>query len=373
MKLVYGYFIQKDNKRWFWARSEGGLYCWDKLRDKIGLEFVCQKENTIIKGDCLFEDILLFDDSIFLVPRYAKEILVYNLVQREAIKIPLPEEPEMQADIFLKAYETEQEIILIPQSYHRILHIDKKRLIVKMGDFCYRSYENDNNFAKNSRRFVFGGLPVVHREIMYLPIYNAPQIVVYCINSMKYSIYNTKKLPTTDKIEVYENDEVKILIIERLECFKIEKKDKIIINLLSEFLDGRYFIRAIKYYNSFYLFMKDGIYVLRKDERKIKLVEWYFQIEDDYLRRIHLENGDRLQDTLYVFQNENTLIISFELENDKCIIKIDKDKVYIEYEKMIKLSDIDVWAKAVIAGIKNKSKMSRCFVGEKIYQVLNEK
>lgn len=369
-KLTYGYFAEKENKRWFWARVGGGLYYRDKLNGNIVLSYIYQDENVIKNGDCWFEHMIFLDDLLLLVPRYAKEILLLDIEQNKVVKRFLLEKIEEIGEYFLGVIQTEQEVILIPQSYRKILHINKQSLQLRTGEFDFREHCLENKLCIPSDVLHFRAFPIIHNGNIYLPFYDFPQILIYDIDSMMYSVCDTHKIEGMDQLEIYENDEFRLLIIERLDCLRIEDNDKAFPRLLGDFLNKHDYLGVADYANNVYLLMKDGIFVFHKGGNEIKIADWFSQIDSDYVNRVHDQEGERLQDTLYVFQNEGILFITFELEEYKCIIKICEDEVSIKYEKIEKIDEVFLLLKALELNGDNQNKLTANSVGKMIYKSL---
>ncbi|WP_251392336.1 hypothetical protein [Mediterraneibacter agrestimuris] len=76
----------------------------------------------------LYSDILINDNKLYLVPRNAKEIAIFDIADKEFTKITLsnPEKKEK----FSKGYLYENKIYFIPRMYEKmaVLHCDKKTL-----------------------------------------------------------------------------------------------------------------------------------------------------------------------------------------------------------------------------------------------------
>lgn len=127
------------------------------------------------------------------------------------------------------------------------------------------------------------------------------QILIYEIDSMMYSVCDTHKIEGMDKLEIYKSDEIGLLIIERPDCLRIEDTDKVFLRLLGDFLNKHDYLGAVDYTNKVYLLMKDGIFVFHKGGNEINIADRFSQIDSDYVNCVHELEGDRFQDTLYVF------------------------------------------------------------------------
>lgn len=365
-QVGYDHFVQRNNKRWFWSRSGGGLYCQDTLSGKSELIYTRCDNHIIDNSDCSFGGIFLLNDQLVLTPRYVQELLVYNLKQKRALKLSLPDKPKRGGEYFLDAFQTVDEIILVPRRYHAFVHLDKRSLQIRAGKSWYDAYGNKGQKLGEESDFV--AKPMVSNKNVYLAFYNTPKVLKYDICSMEYAIYDTRKIG--DKIEIYEDDEISLLIIERLDCIRIETDDKGIVDVINEFMKENHCNKIIKYEDNIFFFTETSIYVLKKGEHRVKIPDWYAQIEENYLKRVYYKGLGRTRDSLFVFQERDVLYISFELEKyrGKCFVKIDKQEVIIEYEKIYERNEIEILLQYMKATVKIDRSKIKDSVGLRIYK-----
>lgn len=369
--VEYDHFVQKNNKRWFWSRSGGGLYCQDTLSGEMELIYTRCDNHIIDNSDCSFGVIFLLDDQLVLAPRYVQELLIYNLGQKQASKLFLPDKSNKGGEYFLDAFQTVDEIILVPRRYHAFVHLDKRSLQIRAGKSWYDAYGNKGQKPGEESDFV--AKPVVNNKNVYLAFYNTPKVLKYDICSMEYAIYDTRKIG--DKIEIYENDEISLLIIERLDCIRIETDDKGIVDVINEFIKENHCNKIIKYEDNIFFFTETSIYALKKGEHRIKTVDWYAQIEENYLKRVYYKGLGRSRDSLVVFQERNVLYISFALEKyrGKCFVKIDKQDVTVEYEKVYERNEVEILLQHMQDFVQTRQTGIKDSIGLRIYRGLNEK
>lgn len=365
-KILYGNFIEKEDKRWFWSRSGGGLYSRNKITGEYELEGIYYKNNQIWNGDCLFDKTAINGNYLFLQPRYASDVLIWSFSDKKMISRPLPVEPRVNVELFGEVLKTETEIIMMPQTYQGFLHINKTTMQMRINQLWYKDYCSIAQKAEKDNYFIFRADPVICDGIAYLAFYYIPKILIYHIETEKYLICDTKE--AADGLEIYQDDQIKILIINKLNCLKM--RDDGLFPPIYEFVKNAVLIKLIDYNGDIYFFTDDNILTIKEGEKELRGAEWFPEIRDDYLNRIRVKGG--LQDTLYVFQDEGILFITFELEEIKCIVKICKEKVMIEYEEIEKIDEIKTLLQILDINVyNNETNFGNC-VGKAVYKILNQ-
>lgn len=341
-QILYGYFRYYDNKKWFWARRGGGLYYQDKLSRELKLVYAYQQQQhkRIMNGDCLFDRIVFFGKYIMLVPRYAKEIVFFDLALQTAVMKPLPEYPHESGEYFGGCVQTHEFLILIPRTYQGFVYIYKKTLEIKISKEWYREYNLINGQALMKDEYIFKAAPFVHNDFMYLALYCTAQVMRYNIRTMEYSFHSMREMGT---IGIFQDDRVELLVINRQDCLVLANESNGTIQQVYNFVSQNHIVDAVNYKGCFLFFTDECIFKTDSSFGEMVEVGWFEQIRENYINRIRIKMGERLQDTLYIFEEDEVLYITFDtMMEEKCMIAIDINDIEIICEKIQQREEIDI-------------------------------
>lgn len=318
-ELRYEKFIDYKGKRWFWARTGGGLFAEDLETNEVKCIFFPKNKNVMIEKNCTYGDVNICDDKLILTPRYATEIVLLDIEKMKTKIISLPENPRRTGEFFLETIITDEEIIFIPQSYHGILHLNKLTNVVELNSAWYE--EMNKIYLEEFERsgFCFRALPIKRGNVVYLPFYNISKVLKYNLKNREYIFLDVKRV--TSDIELLNDEDISGLIIQGLNF--IETEDSNLIDYLSkEFLKEYHLIYAIDYDDIIYFFTNETIFYWDGQTKEMKIVEYMNEIKEAYKKRVYTKGEDRFADTLMVYKRNNLLHINFEKNSELHQIEI---------------------------------------------------
>jgi len=369
----FDYFKEIDNFIWYIPKTEGGLYKKNLETGEESFVYMPVDDALIISGNCTFNYILFVEDEIWMIPRYAKKIVVWNRKSNHSFAISFPERPRRNGEYFLCALQTLENVILIPSSYQGIVYINKTTKEALLENQFFLEYKKI--LLRNDMKeglFVFRSNISKIGETFYIPFYNVNKVLKYDYVTKSYKIINTEKVK--EGVEWCVDGNVKLLIFNKVCCVRVDNTFAFADKMIEAIAEDKLF-RIYVYEDFVFIFTERKIYVFDNKRNEYIEDELIVEINDTYSRRWYVrdyEDYEDYEDTLYVFEENNVLNITYDIygvENLKILLRVSGRKFKVYKYELLFLNQEQVLLLSINQKMKNSVHKSN--VGEIIYKNLN--
>lgn len=335
---LFSYFKKIEDDIWYISRGNGWLVSKNLNTGEELVEYIPLYNGYIVERPCSYNYFLQDGDEIWLFPRYAKNVLVWNKRTNKSVKISFPIEPRSDGEYFSFALQTKGEVIVFPLSYQGILLINKKTKKVTLDNGFYKEYEKimQQSKIKNSA-FIFQSNFAIKDRTVYIPFYCINKVLKYNYITKNYALLDTvKKAP---HIEECHDMDVRMLIVNKMSCVLCNS----IANIDFESLAIKVMDQMTKvfvYQNQIFFFTEKKIYIYDIEKTCFVINEWVAKINETYCKRFYFDTENGIDDVLFVFIEDDLLNITYAYDDKQVAIIIYNREIKIfEYEGYVRKPD----------------------------------
>ena len=194
-----------DDKFWFFTNIGNHICSMNKECDAI--DYIDINPNEEIEYNYLYTALIPYEKKIYLIPRAAKNIGIYDIDNKEFNKINL-EEPDGLMPItydsalkFSSAVFLNDKIFLIPRKYPAIVEINLKNNEISYHKNWLKQYHKTMLF--DGEYFLYDY--AIYENKIYLPAFSAGAIIIIDSISDSVTFFETKHESFYSGIEVYDS------------------------------------------------------------------------------------------------------------------------------------------------------------------------
>lgn len=334
----FSYFKKIEDDIWYISRGSGGLFKKNLKTGEELLEYMPTYDGVIVEGACTFNYFLQDGDEIWMFPRYAKNILIWNRRTNTSVMISFPIEPRYVGEYFFYALQTKEEVIVFPLSYQGILLIDKQTKKVTLDNGFYIEYEKivqQNKIENNA--FIFRSNIIIKEKTVYIPFYCVDKVLKYNYITKEFSLLDTLRKRTF--IEQCDDMDVKMLIANKESCVLYDSiADIDFESLAMKVMDNM--TKVFVYHDFIYFFTEKKIYIYDIKMENFVENEWVVKINETYSKRYYYNTENGIVDALFVFLEDDLLNMTYEYDNKQVVIIIYDGEIKIfEYERYVRAQE----------------------------------
>jgi len=319
----FSYYKREGDSIWYIDRNGGGLYQKNIITGKEIFIYMPSCDGIIANGSCTYNYLLIDYDEIWLIPRYARNIVVWNRKNNKEVTINFPEKPREIGEYFIYSFQTEEYVILIPASYQGILYVEKETKKVTIDNCFFEEYKRimDERGIEDNL-FIFRSNILARNETLYIPFYKIDKVLKYNYITKEYSLLDTIK--EANGIERCVDKELELLIINRMNCVQADRS--IDLELLKK-AGTDPLLKVFPYYKYIFYFTTNKLFVFDRELNEYITADWIDKINMIYQQRLYVIEKDFCDDVLYVFLENNLFNITFRDEDRQVIVIIDNNEV----------------------------------------------